>query len=432
MLTIWGRRQPFCDGVTRRNFLQVGAFGTVSLAALLKARSTAATETRAAAPTTTPKAAIMIYLPGGPSHIDMYDPKPDAPKEFRGEFNPINTNVAGVRICELMPRQAAMWDKLAVVRSVVSVDEHSDSLVMTGFSEQINRSAHHPSFGSVVSKLRVGQSNDVPPYVSLRGMSIGTEPGFLGVAHRPFTPDGQGLRNLRQNDSVTVSRMSDRKELLEKVDSIRREVDASGTMKGMDSFSVRAFDMISSGVVRKALDLNKEEPRTRDRYKGIEQFLTARRLVEAGVGCVTLSYGGWDTHGANFKTLRKQLPELDRGIANLIQDLHDRGMQDDVVTVVWGEFGRTPKINNSDGGGRDHWSPVMSALVAGGGLKMGQAIGLTTSRGELPKDRRYTAPQVLATIYHAMGIDASMTFPNGSGRPMYVLDDRSLVSELVG
>jgi hypothetical protein len=432
MLTIWGRRQPFCDGVTRRNFLQVGAFGTVSLAGLLRARATQATETRAAAPITTPKAAIMIYLPGGPSHIDMYDPKPDAPKEFRGEFNPINTNVAGVRICELMPRQAAMWDKLAVVRSVVSVDEHSDSLVMTGYSEQVNRNAHHPSIGSVVSKLRVGQSNDVPPYVSLRGMSIGTEPGFLGVAHRPFTPDGQGLRNLRQNDSVTVSRMNDRKDLLAKVDSIQREVDASGTMKGMDSFSVRAFDMISSGVVRKALDLNKEEPRTRDRYKGIEQFLTARRLVEAGVGCVTLSYGGWDTHGANFKTLRKQLPELDRGIANLIQDLHDRGMQDDVVTVVWGEFGRTPKINNSDGGGRDHWSPVMSALVAGGGLKMGQAIGLTTSRGELPKDRRYTVPQVLSTIYHAMGIDSSMTFPSGSGRPMYVLDDRALVSELVG
>ena len=157
-------------------------------------------------------------------------------------------------------------------------------------------------------------------------------------------------------------------------------------MKGMDSFTSRAFDMVASGAVRKALDLTQEEPRSRDRYKGVEQFLTARRLVEAGVGCVTLSIGGWDTHSGNFKTLRQQLPQVDRGIANLIQDLHDRGMEKDVVTVMWGEFGRTPKVNNNDGG-RDHWSPVMCALVAGGGLKMGQAIGSTNARGERPKDR---------------------------------------------
>jgi uncharacterized protein (DUF1501 family) len=188
--------------------------------------------------------------------------------------------------------------------------------------------------------------------------------------------------------------------------------------------------MIASGLVRKALDLKNEDPRTRERYKGVEQFLTARRLVEAGVGCVTLSYGGWDTHDSNFKTLAKQLPMLDRGIAALIQDLHDRGMQDDVVTVVWGEFGRTPKINNSNAG-RDHWSPVMSALVAGGGLKMGQAVGASTARGETPKDRPYKVPHLLSTLYKAVGIDASQTFPNGSGRPMYVLDDRDVVKELV-
>jgi hypothetical protein len=433
MFTIWGQRQPHCDGVTRRNFLQIGAFGTVSMAQLMRARAIAGTTPAASGSSpTTPKAAIMIYLPGGPSHLDMYDLKPAAPKEFRGEFNPIATNVPGVQICELMPRQAAMWDKFAVIRSVVSVDEHSDSLVTTGYSEQSNRNVGHPSFGSVISKLRSsGSGNDVPPYVSLRGLSIGTEPGYLGVAHRAFTPDGQGLRNLKMADGVHAERMSDRKALLGRLDSVQREIDASGTMIGLDSFAVRAFDMIASGVVRKALDLTREDPRIRDRYKGVEQFLTARRLVEAGVGCVTLSYGGWDTHGGNFRTLRKQLPELDRGLANLIQDLHDRGMERDVVTVMWGEFGRTPKINNSDGGGRDHWSPVMSALVAGGGLKMGQAIGSSTARGELPKDNRYTAPQVLATLYHAMGIDPAMTFPNGAGRPMYLLDDRQLVRELV-
>jgi hypothetical protein len=423
MLTLWGSRQPFCDGISRRNFLQIGAFGAgLTLAGMLRAR--------AASGGTSGKSAIMIYLPGGPSHLDMYDLKPDAPKEFRGEFKPIATNVPGVQICEHFPMQARMWDKLAVVRSLVSVDEHSDSLVMTGYSENANRTQHHPSLGAVVSKLRGAAASDIPPFVSLRGMTPGTEPGYLGVGHRPFTPDGQGVRNLRLPGGVDGTRMDDRKSLLSGFDDVRREIDATGTMRGLDSFATRAFDMVASGAVRKALDLTREEPRTRDRYKGVEQFLTARRLIEAGVGCVTLAVGGWDTHSSNFKTLSRQLPQVDRGVANLVQDLHDRGLDKDVVTVMWGEFGRTPKINNSDGG-RDHWSPCMSALVAGGGLKMGQAVGVSSARGEYPKDRRVTAPQVLATLYHALGIDPSRTFPNGSGRPMYILDDREPVSELI-
>jgi hypothetical protein len=434
MFTIWGARQRFCDSLNRRNFLRIGAFGAgLTLADVLRIRSQASAKSlTTGVPTPSQKAAIMIYLPGGPSHMDMYDLKPDAPKEFRGEFNPIATNVPGVQICEHFPRQAAMWDKLAAIRSLVSVDEHSDSLVTTGYSENANRNVGHPSFGSVVSKLRSsGAAADVTPFVSLRGMSRGLEPGYLGVAHRAFTPDGQGLRNLRMSEGLTAHRMDERKDLLASFDSARREVDASGTMRGMDSFSDRAFDMIAGGTVRKALDLKLEEPKTRDRYKGVEMFLTARRLVEAGVGCVTLSIGGWDTHSGNFKTLKKQLPEVDRGVANLIQDLHERGMDQDVITVMWGEFGRTPKINNSDGGGRDHWAPCMSAMIAGGGLKMGQAIGASSARGEYPKDRKYTVPQVLATIYTAMGIDPSMTFQNGSGRPMHILDDRALVKELI-
>jgi hypothetical protein len=425
MFTIWGKGRKFCDGLTRRSFLQVGAFGAgLTLAEMLRARAFGGS-----AAGTPAKSAIMIYLPGGPSHMDMYDLKPEAPAEFRGEFKPIATNVPGVQICELMPRQAEMWDKLAVLRSVVSVEEHSDSLVMTGYSENTNRLAHHPSFGAVVSRLRSNSQADVPPFVSLRGMTTGTEPGYLGIAHRPFTPDGPGFQNLRLPGGVDGTRVDDRKALLASFDNVRRDIDASGSMKGMDSFATRAFDMVSSGAVRRALDLTREEPRLRDRYKGVEQFLTARRLIEAGVGCVTLAIGSWDTHGANFATLRKQLPEVDRGVANLIQDLHDRGMDKDVVTVMWGEFGRTPKING--GAGRDHWSPVMSALVAGGGLRMGQAIGSTNARGEYPKDRPITVPQVLSTIYQAVGIDPSQTFPNGSGRPMYVLDDRQPVAELV-
>jgi hypothetical protein len=428
MLTLLGAAQRYCDGLSRRNFLKIGAFGAgLTLAEMLRARAVAA---KTSGKPASNKAAIMIYLPGGPSHMDMYDLKPDAPKEFRGEFNPIATNVSGIQICEHMPLQAKMFDKLAVVRSIVSADEHSDSLVMTGYPERDNRTANHPSFGSVVSKLRGSGASEVPPFVSLRGMSrYGTEPGFLGIAHRPFTPGGAALQNLRLPNGVNLDRLEQRKALVAGFDDLRRDLDNNGTMAGMDSFTSRAFDMVTSGVVRDALDLNKADAKTRDRYKGVEQFLTARRLVEAGVGCVTLSIGGWDTHGQNFTQLKRQLPQVDKGVANLIQDLHELGMDKDVVTVMWGEFGRTPKINQ--GAGRDHWSPVMSALVAGGGLKMGQAVGASTARGERPKDRPVTPPQLLGTFYRALGIDPAQTFPNGSGRPMYILDDREPVKELL-
>ncbi len=428
MLRFLGSSRKFCDGGTRRDFLQIGAFGAgLTLADMLRLRSANAAATKQAS--RSHKAAIMIYLPGGPSHMDMYDLKPDAPKEFRGEFNPIKTNVSGVEISEHFPLQAKMWDKLAAIRSIVSADEHSDSLVMTGYPDRVNRTADHPSFGSVVSKLRSDSNGAVPPFVSLRGMSRGSEPGYLGIAHRPFTPSGPGNANLRLANGVTEERLDARKGLLASFDDTRREIDASGTMIGMDAYAEKAMEMVTAGVVRNALDLKKEDPKVVDRYKGVEQFLTARRLVEAGVGCVTLSIGGWDTHGNNFTTLKKQLPTVDKGIANLIQDLHERGMADDVVTVMWGEFGRTPKINNN--AGRDHWSPVMSAMIAGGGLKMGQVVGASTAKGERPKDNPISVPQVLSTIYRQLDIDPAMTFNNGAGRPMYILDERQIVKELV-
>ncbi len=429
MFQVNGSSVRFCDGLSRRNFLQVGAFGAgLTLAGAMRAQA-AKKESSSASPTKL-KSAIFVYLGGGPSHMDMYDPKPEAPAEYRGEFAAIDTNVKGVQLSEHFPMQAKMMDKLAVVRSLISVDEHSDSLVTTGYPDRVNTTAAHPSFGAVVSKLRGDQNGAVPPFVSLRGMSRGTEPGFLGVAHRPFTPSGPGNANLKLAQGVSADRLDDRKALLGSFDDLRREVDASGTMKGMDAYTEKAIEMVTGGVVRNALDLKKEDAKTQERYKGVEQFLTARRLVEAGVGFVTLSYGGWDTHSDNFKTLKKQLPNLDRGIAHLVQDLHDRGMGDDVVLFVAGEFGRTPKVNMN--AGRDHWSPVMSALVAGGGLKMGQAVGASTARGERPKDNPVTVPQLLSTMYRAIGIDPSQTFPNGSGRPMYVLDDRDAVKELVG
>jgi uncharacterized protein (DUF1501 family) len=425
MFTLLGAKQRFCDGLTRRNFLQIGAFGAgLTLADMLRLRASA----EGANTRRSNKSAIMIYLPGGPSHMDMYDLKPDAPAEFRGEFRPIATNVSGVSICEHFPLQARMWDKLACIRSIVSVDEHSDSLVMTGYSQRENMTANHPSFGSVISRLR-GATAEVPPFVSLRGMSRGTEPGYLGISHRPFSPSGPGVQNLRPLTMVDADRQGQRREMLASFDGVRRELDTTGTMAGLDSFTTRAFDMISSGGVRHALDLSREPQSTRDRYRGVENFLTARRLVEAGVGCVTLSIGGWDTHGQNFQQLRRQLPQVDKGIANLIQDLHDRGLGNDVVTVMWGEFGRTPRVNRQ--AGRDHWSPVMSAMIAGGGLRMGQAVGTSTARGERPQDRRCTVPQVLATIYQALGIDPGQTVIDNTGRPRHLLDDRLPIRELV-
>ena len=426
MFTLLGAKQRFCDGLTRRNFLQIGAFGAgLTLADMLRLRASAEGTT---ARRTSNKSAIMIYLPGGPSHMDMYDLKPDAPAEFRGEFRPIATNVPGVSICEHFPLQARMWDKLACIRSIVSVDEHSDSLVMTGYSQRENMTANHPSFGSVISRLR-GATAEMPPYVSLRGMSRGTEPGYLGISHRPFSPSGPGVQNLRPLPTVDSARQTQRREMLAAFDGVRRDLDTTGTMAGLDSFTARAFDMIASGGVRHALDLSREPQQSRDRYRGVEQFLTARRLVEAGVGCVTLSIGGWDTHGQNFQQLRRQLPQVDKGVATMVQDLHDRGLGNDVVTVMWGEFGRTPRINRQ--AGRDHWAPVMSALIAGGGLRMGQAVGTSTARGERPQDRRCTAPQVLATVYQALGIDPGQTVLDNTGRPRHLLDDRLTIRELV-
>jgi hypothetical protein len=426
MFTLWGAAQKFCDGLTRRNFLKIGAFGAgLTLADMLRLKSAAAVPGRSTPSRT--KSAIMIYLPGGPSHMDMYDLKPDAPAEFRGEFRPIATNVPGVQICEHFPLQARMWDKLACIRSIVSVDEHSDTLVTTGYSDRENMTANHPSFGAVVSRLR-GDGN-VPPFVTLRGMSRGTEPGFLGISHRPFSPSGQGIQNLRPLSMVNAERQTERRQLMAGFDGIRRELDVTGTLAGLDSFTTRAFDMVAAGGVRNALDTSREPQHVRDRYRGVEQFLTARRLVEAGVGCVTLSIGGWDTHGQNFQTLRRQLPQVDKGVANLVQDLHDRGMLDDVVVVMWGEFGRTPRVNQN--AGRDHWSPVMSAMVAGGGMRMGQAIGASTARGERPLDRRITAPQVLSTLYQAMGIDPAQTVNDNTGRPRHLLDDRQAIRELL-
>jgi len=428
MLTFWGRKNEFCDGVSRREFLRVGALGAgafgLSLADVLRLQAGAPP---GGAHGHRDKAVIQIFLPGGPSHLDMYDPKPEAPAEYRGEFKAIGTNVDGVQICELFPRQARIMDKLAIVRSVVGSDgDHAAWQFMTGYP----RKARRPALGSIVSKLRSDARSPMPAYVALNRMNE-EDPQYLGSAHRPFTPSGPGLENLSLVREVDLDRLRTRRSLLAAFDTLRRDVDSTGAMEGMDEFTKKAFDMISSGAVRQAFDASKEDPKTVDSYgKEGKRFLLARRLVEAGVKVVTLSIGGWDTHEGNFKTLRRQLPQVDSAVASLVEDLHMRGLDRDVAVVMWGEFGRTPKINGS--AGRDHWPQVMSALVAGGGLRMGQAIGATDARAERAIARPVTQENIIATLYHVLGIDPAETLTNEAGRPTHILDDRRAIPELIG
>ncbi|MFO0806388.1 MAG: DUF1501 domain-containing protein [Gemmataceae bacterium] len=442
-------------GPSRREALLIGGFsGAFALADQLRASPDSSSPG---------KSAIHIVLGGGPPHLDMYDMKPDAPAEVRGEFKPIPTAVPGIRICELMPKQARMWDKFAVIRSLVPRAGHDDAEISTGYTETVARNNSRPSFGSVMSKVLGPHRPGVPPHISTRprlwtgnpAFDFGNEPGFLGSGHRAFTPDGEGTclayeRGLAQNrvslkppEGVTLDAMQDRRTLLGTFDTMRRDLDASGRVAGMDAVTQRAFEIVTSSELRNALDLSKESPATRDRYgrnffydfpdRKYEvnygaQALAARRLIEAGAGCVTIGFNNWDTHEGNFRHLRRQLPYLDSAVTALVEDLDDRGLLDDVAIVIWGEFGRTPVINKD--AGRDHWGPVMSAVVAGGGFKTGQAIGKTDARGERPTTRPYRVSHMLATLYRAVGIDPSMTLQEPGGRPVPLLDEHEVIREL--
>jgi uncharacterized protein (DUF1501 family) len=419
MLTFWGRRRAFCDRVSRRDFLKVGALsvGGLTLADLLRLKAQASQPAHG-------RAVIMVYLHGGPSHLDMYDMKPAAPAEYRGEFRPIRSNTPGIEICELMPRQAAMADKLAVLRGLHFVEEHSAHSLWTGFSERIRR----PAFGSVVSYLK-DQQDGLPPYVSLMDHPISENPEYCGTAHRPFVPTGPGLENLGLTPGVSLDRLQNRKQLLAGLDTIRRDVDYRGALAGLDAYTVRALDMVSSNKAREAFDIEKEPAAVRENYAGNEDFLRARRLVEAGISVVTLAIGGWDTHGNNFGQLRNLLPRLDRGVAALVGELHERGLAREVAVVVWGEFGRTPRVNTS--AGRDHWPMAGFAVLSGGHFNTGQVIGETDALGERPRGLSMNSSHVLASLYQHLGIDPATTIPDHNGRPMYLLEERDPVPGLV-
>ena len=432
MLTFVGQRRSFCDGVSRRDFLRIGslAVGGLTLAGLLEA------EARAGA-AATGKSVINIYLSGGPTHLDTFDLKPRAAREFRGEFSPIATKAAGLEICELLPRLASHGDKIAVIRSLTGVkDEHNPSQSDSGWSvNDLRNQGGRPGLGSVMSRVWGPASETAagvaPTTVDLTGW---TKPGILAQVHGAYRPDG-AQRNLKLGDRMTETRFSDRQELLGSLDTLRREMDRTGAIEAMDSFSQRAVGIITSGRIAEALDLKKESAEAIDRYgakkhRDNERFILARRLIEAGVRNVSFSWGGWDTHSQNFQSMRRQLPPLDVALSALIDDLQSSGRLADTIIMMSGEFGRTPRING--GAGRDHWPQASFFVLAGGGLRTGQAIGATSRNGERAIERPVHIQQVFATVYHQLGIDpGAVQLVDNNGRPQFLVEQRQVITELV-
>src|SRR5438067_3118903 len=448
MLTILGGRTRFCDGVTRRSFLRVGAFSfgatTLTLADIF--RSQAAAKERDPFAPTRHKALINIFLGGGPPHQDMWDLKPDAPSEVRGEFKPIDTNVPGIRIGETFKRIARMADKFAFVRSIVGAKGGHDAYQCTTGWPQSSLSAMggRPSIGSVAARLQGSVDPSVPPFVGLAEKtqhmpwSDSGQSGFLGSTFAAFKPSGPDLANMVMN-GANKDFLADRKKLLAGFDNLRRDIDAAGALKAADAHTERALGVLTSSKLVEALDLSRESPKVRERYGDgkpyqfqfdgaptvNDQLLVARRLVEAGARVVTLSYGRWDSHGKNFDLVRDHGAKLDQCLTALVEDLDARGMLDDVTVIAWGEFGRTPRING--GAGRDHWPNVSCAILAGGGMRTGQAIGSTNRLGEYARDRPVTFGEIFATLYHNIGLNPETTTVNDpTGRPQHLAEGRAL------
>ncbi len=440
MLKIFDRKPSsgksgFCDGVNRRTFLRIGGLGmgAFALPELLKMEAEAGVGK-------SHKAVIMVYLCGGPPHQDMYDLKPDAPAEVRGEFSPINTNVPGIQICELMPKMAGIMDKLVPIRSMANAQGgHTGYQCFTGNTPSNEPAGGWPHLGSAISHFQGPTNDGVPPFVSLCYTTQHkpyNEPsaGFLGLGHSSFRPQGPGKGDLVLN-GITTDRLGDRRSLLGAVDRFRRNWDGTGTMDGMDAFSQRAMGILTSSDLFDALDVSQEPEAIRERYgyydpsrpKGDgaprvpQNLLLARRLVEAGARFVSINYSFWDWHGSNFKNAKDELPIFDQGISALVEDLHERGMADDVTVIAWGEFGRTPKINKN--AGRDHWPKVSCALMAGGGMKTGQVIGATDRQAGEAVERPVRYSEVYSTLYHNLGINLdSQRLFDFRGRPQYLVE----------
>jgi len=449
--------------LSRRMFFGSG-LGALSLPAILEGRAIAAVAGQLPADT----AVIQYWLGGAASHQETYDPKPDAPSDFRGPFKTISTNVPGIQICETLPMHASVIDKVTLIRSMGhdnSDHQHGMHWCQTGHDAKANgvnpfKGSSHPAIGSVTGLVRGANHRAMPPYVHI-GYPLDEVPGrhyphaaaYLGRQHDPYvildkrTGDGKDpgqdrefrIGNLDLADGLTLSSLASRRQLLSRIDRLRREADHSGMMQAMDHFQQSAFEMIAGPRARKAFDLDQEDQRTRERYgptRPGQTALLARRLVEAGVTFVTivdpgigLSSSGWDLHRELEPGMNKACPRMDCAVTALIEDLHERGLDKKVLLVVWGEFGRTPRINKD--AGRDHWGDLQSVLVSGGGFRCGQVIGSSTSKGEIPKDRRLWPYDMLATMYHHLGIDVHREFHNLAGRPIPILARGTPIRELL-
>jgi hypothetical protein len=441
MLNVFGPGYRCCDGVTRRGFLRVGFLGIagLSLADHLRLKARAAEQGKSKPDT----AVILIWLGGGPSHIDMYDLKPDAPVEFRGEFREMNTNVSGIRISEHLPHESTIMDKMSIVRSVAHTNAGhgmGSHWMLTGYvpTVEINDN-HNPSCGSVVAKMRGANAPRLPSYVCLPNPPQSANAAYLGVPYNPFYPGSDPsnsdfqVRNLRLTNNVDLERFRNRRELLAEIDNLRRDVDTQGTAEGLDQFYRDAFEIVTSADTRRAFNIQAEDTKLRDRYgrdSWGQSALLARRLVEAGVTYVTVNMGGWDTHSNNFNSLKTSLlPRYDRALSALVEDIYDRGLDKKVLVMTYGEFGRTPRINKDSG--RDHWPGAMSVVFAGGGLKMGQVIGSTDPKAEYPKTRACGPQDALATMYHVLGIDYRHEFYDAAQRPIPILNEGNPIEELI-
>jgi hypothetical protein len=427
MLTLASSPRQCRTRVSRRDVLQVGALvaGGLTLPGLLRMRAQAGTSTAHKS-----RSVILVWLRGGPSHIDSVDMKPNAPAEIRGEFQPIPTSVPGIQVCEHLPRLAANLHRVAILRGLRSNDlgDHTPHYIVTGNPDRGKR----PAFGCVVSHFR-SSANRLPPYVSLMyeppGLYDNEGPVYLDAAHRPFAPRDDGLENLLLAEPIPLDRLRERRQLLQAFDSLGRRADQLESLSVLNAYQQQAINIIQSRDTRDAFDIDQESAVTRARYGDYcENFLVARRLAEAGVPVITLKVGDWDTHEKNFIDMRTQLPLLDQGLDALVGDLYDRGLDRQVAVVVWGEFGRAPRISRGDG--RDHWPEAGAAIVAGGGFQTGQVIGETDSHGGSSLGTPYTPGNVLASLYFHLGIDPTATLPDQNQRPIPLLDERTPVREL--
>ncbi len=453
-----GKTRRYCDGLSRRSFLQVGmaGMGSLGLSQFLRAKAAAAAEGRSTKDTRV----ILLWLDGGPSHMDMYDMKPDAPVEYRGIWSPIRTNVPGIEVTELFPLHAKIADKFSIIRSLHhgSGDHFTGGHYMLtgrGGVSGANNAPRDPFVGAIATRMTGARAPGMPANVAVPyAMSIGLRPGYfsplyVGQQYTPFEtasdPNNPNFKvqNITLPPNLTVDRLQDRKSLLQHFDQLRRDADSSGALEAMDRFDQQAFEMVTGDAARKAFDINSADPRLRDRYGRHtwgQSTLLAKRLVEAGTTFVTVHFGGWDHHWNLESGYQRFLPMVDQAVSALFHDLCESGLYDNTLVVLCGEFGRTPRMNDGGNGGppgsmgtpgRDHWGNAMSCLLGGGGIRGGQIVGSTNRLGESPKDRPLKPADLHHTLFHVLGVDRELSFVNFAGRPVPALEPGDVIHELL-